>query len=83
MNNPVIRKLELTETFQPLGGDEVFSVEVSCPPTNVGVAYFQAGTGVEVPWVAGEYHLFRRVNLGDILVRGVPGDIVTVVGGTW
>ena len=38
---------------------------------------------VEVAWIPGEYHIFWRVNLGEIRVRGAPGDVLTLVGGTW
>jgi hypothetical protein len=39
--------------------------------------------GSDVPWVPGEYHAVYRVDLSRILIKGTPGDLVTVIGGTW
>ena len=41
------------------------------------------GSGEPVPWVAGEWHDFWSVNLNEIVIKGTPGDVVTVIGGTW
>jgi hypothetical protein len=45
--------------------------------------FFQGDDGSDVPWVPGEYHAVYRVDLSRILVKGTPGDQVTVIGGTW
>ena len=46
-------------------------------------AEHEGDEGADVPWVPGEWHEFNRVNLAEVQVKGTPGDIVTVVGGTW
>ena len=85
MHNVVMRKVTVTAAYQPLSAKsrEVASVEVSTPPTNAGVVFFRGDDGTDVPWIPGEYHEFKRVNLAEIFVKGTPGDVVTIVGGTW
>ncbi len=85
MNNVVMRRIALTSEYRPLstkrGG--VASVEISAPPGNSGDVFFLGDDGSEVPWCPGEWHNFQRVDLSAVNVRGTPGDIITVVGGTW
>jgi len=84
MHNIVMTKITLTAEYQRISGESlVASVEISCPPTNAGSATFKAASGDEVPWVPGEYHAFRAIDLYDVQVKGTPGDTVTVIGGTW
>lgn len=85
MNAVIMRKVEMTGNFSPLSSnqDEVATVEVSVPPTNSTGVVFEGDDGSEIPWVRGEYHVFHRVNLSSIRVKGVPGDCVTLIGGTW
>ena len=85
MNNTIMRKIEVVAEYQPLTAKarEVASVEISTPPTNVDVVYFLGDDGSDVPWLPGEFHVFERVNLAEIKVKGTAGDIVTVIGGTW
>lgn len=84
MNNAIMRKIVVTGTYQPLAAARtVASVTISAPPANVGDVLFQGDDGSDVPWLPGEWHEFRSVNLASIRVKGNPGDIVTVVGGTW
>ncbi len=84
MNNMVMRKIAVTGTYQPLADRRLFaSATLSCPPTNAEAVLFQGDDGSDVPWVPGEWHEVRRVNLNEILVKGTPGDVVTVIGGTW
>lgn len=85
MNNVILRTIPLTVDFQPLSAQEVevASVDVTCPPGNHGNAIFQGDDGSEVAWIPGEYHTFLRVNLAAVRVRGTPGDVLTLVGGTW
>lgn len=82
-NNVLMRQIILGEVAQPLGGNEVFTVDVSCPPGNSGPVYFKAGAEAESPWLPGEYHKLLRVQLSEITVRGAAGDTVSLVGGTW
>ena len=39
--------------------------------------------GPVLPWVPGQWHDFRSIDLAAVHVKGTPGDVVTVVGGTW
>jgi hypothetical protein len=84
MNNVVMRKVNVTGSYQPLvTGTLVASVTISALPTNSGPVYFRGDDGLDVPWLPGEWHEFQGVNLAEIRVKGAVGDAVTVVGGTW
>lgn len=84
MNNVIMRKFVVTGSYQPLVSQTLIgSVTISCPPANAGVVLFKGDDGTDVPWVAGEWHDFQRVDLSSMQVRGTPGDTVTIVGGTW
>lgn len=85
MNNVIMKKVAVTAAYQPLSAKyvEAASVEISAPPTNAGVVYFRGSDGSDVPWIPGEYHEFRRINLAEVFVKGTPGDVVTIAGGTW
>lgn len=85
MNNTVMRRILLTDAWQPLTERdvEVVTVDVQAPPANSGPVLFLGDTGDEVPWIPGEYHTLVRVNLADLRVKGTAGDLVTLVGGTW
>lgn len=85
MNNVIMRRVEVTADYRPLSAKsrEVVSAEISTPPTNTSPVFFRGDDGADVPWVPGEYHSFTRINLADIKIKGAPGDVVTVIGGTW
>ena len=84
MNNAIMRKIDVTGTYQALVTDSmVATVTVSCPPGNAGVVYFKGDDSSDVPWQPGEWHTLKHVDLADIQVKGTPGDTVTLVGGTW
>ena len=84
MNNIIMRKIVLTDTYQQLSSVPlVASVCISCLPGNAGIAYFKGDDGSDVPWQSGEWHKFVRVDLAGIQAKGTAGDILTVVGGTW
>ena len=84
MNNFVMRKIDVTADFEPLVSTSLIgSVNISTPPDNAGNVIFQGDDGSEVPWVPGEWHEFRSVDLSTIKVKGTAGDMVTIVGGTW
>ncbi len=84
MNNIIMRKIVLTAGYQQLSSVPlVASVCISCPPGNAGVTYFKGDDGSDVPWQPSEWHRFVRVNLSDIQAKGTPGDILTLVGGSW
>ncbi|OQB78593.1 MAG: hypothetical protein BWX88_05153 [Planctomycetes bacterium ADurb.Bin126] len=83
MHNPFMRKIVLSNTYQPLATAKlVLSVEISCMPANAGNALFKCGNDVDVPWCAGEWHFFEGVDLSEIQVKGTPGDVVTIIGGS-
>lgn len=84
VNNIVMRKVALTGQYQRVSPHPVTaSVTISCPPTNQGDVFFKGDDGGDVPWTAGEYHRFNGVDLSSLQVKGTPGDIVTIVGGSW
>ena len=85
MNAVIMKKVAVTAAYKPLSVKDVeaATVEISAPPTNAGVVYFRGSDGSDVPWIPGEYHEFKRVNLAEIFMKGTPGDVVTIVGGTW
>jgi len=84
MNNVIMRKVTVQADWTPLApAPTVASVTISCPPSNSGDVIFEGDTGQEVPWVPGEWHEFHHVDLAAIRVKGTPGDVVTIVGGTW
>ncbi len=82
-NNAFMKQIAVAEQSQPLGENAVYTVDVSCPPSNTAPVYVRADGGEEVPWIPGEYHNLRRIRLSEISVRGTPGDVVSIVGGTW
>jgi len=83
-NNIVMRKLTVSGSYQPLVPSSLIaSVTISTPPTNSDNVIFRGDDGSEVPWVPGEWHEFRSVDLSGIQVKGTAGDVVTVIGGTW
>jgi hypothetical protein len=83
-NNTVMRHIAVTAGYAPLSDARlVASVTVSAPPTNSAAVYFRGDDGSDVPWQPGEWHVLRSVDLSTIEVKGTPGDVVTVVGGSW
>ena len=84
MNNTIMRKIDVTGTYQPLVADSlVATVTISCPPTNAAAVQFKGDDGSDVPWLAGEWHTLHRVDLAEIQIKGTVGDVVSIVGGTW
>lgn len=84
MNNTIMRRVEATAGYRPLAEQSlVASVTISCPPTNAAAIHFRGDDGSDVPWLPGEWHGFKSVNLHEICVKGTPGDVVTIIGGTW
>jgi hypothetical protein len=84
MNNVIMRKIAVTSAYAPLvAGSLVGTFTISCPPANAGPVYFLGDDGSDVPWIKGEWHELKHVDLLAIHVKGTDGDAVTVVGGTW
>jgi len=85
MNNVIMRVVTITSDYQPLVSESLVAgtVVISCPPANAGSVFFKGDDGSDVPWIAGEWHEFKGVDLSSILVKGTDGDTVTIVGGTW
>jgi hypothetical protein len=85
MNNIIMLKITTNGSAQPLSATKLIaSVTISCPPSNVYQAFLKVGTsGTEVPWVPGEWHEFKSIDLNMVYVRGFSPDVITVIGGTW
>ena len=84
MNSILMRKVTVTAEYQALAtGRTVVTVVVSCLPSNAGNVVFEGDGGQEVPWIPGEWHELRSVDLSSIRLKGTEGDVVTIVGGTW
>jgi len=84
VNNVIMRKVVVTGSYAPLAaGSLVASVSISTPPTNAANVLFKCPDGADVPWGPGEWHDFRSIDLASIQVKGTPGDVVTIIGGTW
>jgi hypothetical protein len=84
VNNFIMRKHDVQAALSPLSDRSlVASVTISCPPGNAEAVIFLGDDGSEVPWVPGEWHTLRSIDLSEIRVKGQVGDTVTVVGGTW
>ncbi|MCL2647567.1 MAG: hypothetical protein FWD61_11270 [Phycisphaerales bacterium] len=85
MNNVVMLCVELTGEYRPLSEKPlVASVDINTSPNNAGPVFFRGTDGQDVPWLSSvaEWHALTRVDLSEIYVKGTPGDVVTVVGGT-
>ena len=84
MNNVFMRRIDVTEEYTPLVAERtVLTVTISAPPTNSANVFFKGDDGSDVPWLSGEWHLFSRINLAELQVKGTPGDVVTIIGGSW
>ena len=84
MNNIIMRKVTVTAVYTALLATKLIgSVTISCLPTNTGSVLFKGDDGLDVPWLPGEWHTFKSVDLASIQVKGNPGDLITIVGGTW
>ena len=84
MNNVIMRRIGVTAEYRPLADrGMVASATLSCLPTNSGPIHFRGDDGSDVPWLPGEWHEFWNVDLNGIVVKGTPGDVVTIIGGTW
>ena len=86
MNNVIMRSVAVTTEYQPLSAVKlVGSVTISTPPTNSADVLFE-NDDPELPgiqWVPGEWHEFNSSNLAEVRIKGTPGDVVTIIGGTW
>ena len=84
MNNVFMRKTDVTGSYTPLVSEKtVLTVTISAPPTNAANVLFKADDDSDVPWVPGEWHVFKSINLAEIQVKGTVGDVITIIGGTW
>ena len=84
MNNVFMQKIDVTENYTPLASDKiVLTVTISAPPTNASNVFFKGDDGSDVPWISGEWHHFSSIDLAELQVKGTPGDVLTVIGGTW
>ena len=84
MNNVFMRRIDVTAEYTPLVSERtVLTVTISAPPTNSANVFFKGDDGSDVMWLAGEYHAFCSINLAELQVKGTPGDVVTIIGGSW
>lgn len=84
MNNLIARVISITAQYQPLAaGRLVATITLSAPPANSHPVYLQGDSGQDVPLIPGEWHIFQRVDLSKIRVKGTVGNTVTILGGTW
>ena len=84
MNNVFLRKIDVTEEYIPLASERiVLTVTISAPPTNTANVFFKGDGGSDVPWTSGEWHQFSSINLAELQVKGTPGDVITIIGGTY
>ena len=84
MNNIVMRKIVVTAAYQPLVAQPLIAtVEISALPSNAAPVLFRGDDGSDVPWIAGEYHTLKSVDLSTIQIKGTPGDGISIIGGTW
>jgi hypothetical protein len=83
VNKPIVRLVPVTAGYQPMSAKSlVGSFEISALPSNTALIYVLGDDGVDVPWLPGEFHSFVGINLHDLIVKGTPGDALTVIGGT-
>jgi hypothetical protein len=85
MNNIVMLKIAMNNGTQQVSTTKLIaSVTISCLPTNTGSVYFKVGTtGTEVPFIPGEWHTLKCIDLSTLYVRGNSPDAITLIGGTW
>ena len=88
MNNTILRKIDVTDSWQPLSATRlVATVTVRTLSTNAGNVLFRTTDeqAHEVPFTPGSWHDLKSVDLSTIEVKdeSESGNIVTVVGGTW
>lgn len=86
MNNTIMRQVAVTAEYQPLApGRLVGSVTISAPPTNTADVEFKSDDPElpGVPWQPGQWHEFRSIDLASVQVKGTPGNVIQIVGGTW
>ena len=80
-SNIYMRTVDVTTSYAALeSARTVASVTISCPPGNAGNVTFKGDDGSDVPWIPGEYHSFRDIDLSQIEIKGTSGDTVTIVG---
>ena len=84
MNNVIMRLVMVTAGYVPLASVATTGTfTVSALPGNTGNVLFKGDDGSDVPWIPGEWHIFKHTDLHTIQVKGTVGDKITVVGGTW
>jgi len=84
MNNTILRMIPVGTDYQPLSAVSlVGSVTISALPSNANDVFFRGDDGSDVPHQPGEWYEYFSVDLSAIFVKGTPGDMVKIVGGTW
>ena len=84
MNNTIMRLVTVTGTYTPIATTRtVATVNISCPPGNSGDVYIRGDLDEDVPIEPGEWHDLQKIDLAELFVKGTPGDVVKIIGGTW
>lgn len=83
MANVIIRRVNLTNIFQPLSSQRLvgnFTIRASGSSDSIAL---QTDNGLgEVPIGRSESFTLKRVNLQDIQAKGSIGDFFTIIGAT-
>ena len=74
MNGVIMRKVVVQASYTNLVPEKtlVGTVTISCAPGNAGSVNFRGDDGSDVPWVAGEWHEFKGVDLRTSRSRARP-----------
>lgn len=82
VNNIIGRTITLSAEYQPVS-DAYLNASVTLENPTANTCYFQGDTGDDVPLEPGEWHEFQNIDLASLRVKGTPGDVVKVIGGSW
>jgi len=79
------RKVVLAANYAAVSATAALgSVRLLAAADNAGVAYIRGDDGVtDVPIPKGVDFQLNGVDLADIHLKGTPGDVVVVIGGTF
>lgn len=83
MANVIIRKIQMSITFQPLSAQRLignFTLRVPAESSDIVVQTDDKTD--EVPLGRGDVVTLERVNLQDISIKGAPTDVLYVIGAT-
>lgn len=83
MGNPIIRRVNLSSTFEPLASERTignFAVRV---PANASAIVLLCDDGLtQLPLDRSQQFSFEGVDLSEIRAKGTLGDFLMVIGAT-